>query len=624
MNDAVLDTHAADEVGKYHTYTRDFKNLNFTGRYYLKQNSQKHVEFRKNLHFYDSEFVSSQSVPSIINYEFATSGDDYYRALIQKYHDGEIVGSGPGGIGFNNLPENIKSQINKATEHFSYTKGNTAFNIIPYASFSAKPILGTRMAEKSMSEWAYYGNDNYMKVLTGKSLSDLKSGSTTGNSLEMAAIGRGASFRSLMNAAVNWTALIRQFYNGANDKQYYASLFAPELKVKSSDGEFNPIDTPFTQGAEVKFGNLDYKVTSAEWDHTLSTETDKVEQVKSPRFTELQAIAGAILDEAQIPSNEKVTWEINLSNGLNVETSFQYKRSALDNMLKVIKALDPRLNPVALMDAAKGEAGTRIVRSEYKDLLPADSAWETGLLPHLMKLGLMGIMESEASIDESTIADTMLQHAGTLGTGWLTWLSIFDDANLPDTVKHYSDIYKNDVKPVTDIITGQLEKFIQDDATALTLSSALAVKMKSSLTTFNLADLHKTTQEKLAKYDIAGFGSFDTWFTEFKAAKDVAKASRTSAQQLIVDDYNKIASLIATSLKKAKYFGNIELEKLSKEKLVKAMHAFDMLHGGATRPAIASIGNRKVPAPSIAKDFILTQGVRDGGNDFLSEIKIIK
>ncbi|MCK5867721.1 MAG: hypothetical protein KAG14_04915, partial [Mycoplasmataceae bacterium] len=328
---------------KYKIYNRNINDYESTGKYHLSLNDPKNISFKRNENYFDQKFISSKHNIKSITYTYQTEGDDFKRVLFQDFKEGTTVGSSIDGISYKSMLGAQKREVEYTSNEFSpmYIKGFTNKNILTSGSYSGWNVFGLSMSVKDPSTLKYYANENYYKLITGHTLTELLAGTDDGSMTE-SLVGRGASFRNLLNASINKAAVTSQKNGGGNTAQAYASLWAPELEVSTKTGDFHPVDESEINSVKAHYKNETVVVTPSEWAKSLTEITDPLEQLKAPldKFIKMQKMVGDMLDDAGIHKDEKVTFEIPFGNVSSFYTK-PYYSATMRRIMKVWRQLDP-------------------------------------------------------------------------------------------------------------------------------------------------------------------------------------------------------------------------------------------------------------------------------------------
>ena len=495
-------------------------------------------------------------------------------------------------------------------------------NNLSFGNYVGWNNLGLSMSAKKANSLKYFANDNYYKLITGHTLTELIAGTDDGSVLE-STVGRGATFRSILNTAINKEAATRQKSGGNNTSQAYTSMWAPELQISSSTGDFHPVDQSQFNSVRATNGSETVEVTSAEWKDILTKVTDPLLQLKAPaaKFVKLQAMMKNILDDAKIAAGTKVSFEIPIGNMTPFYNMEEYK-TTMDRIMKVWRMLDPRINPVYQVTPVVGGPIMHVSKPSPSQHVAGESKWTNYVLPRLLDASPIGSLTGTGKLTNSSVANVLLDNANDLGNGMFTWLSYFSDASLTSTMNSlYAPISKLTI-PLKTIFVDHFKNDISDIETKL--HSTIKSKIISSISGFNFDDVHKSSVLKMSEYDYAGLKPFSSWFDKFKDAKDTEESTRSADQKLIISDYSVLSTYISKTFRVSAYFGKAEEEKLSKDELIKGMSAFDRLVSNSANPLLnSSIGNRAHPSLAITKSWIKpVQNIRDGGHGFIDELLI--
>ena len=221
-------------------------------------------------------------------------------------------------------------------------------------------------AVKSVDEYTF--NDQYAELVFGLTRAQLKEGNQ--NTTASFFVDEGFEFRTLIQAAVNWDAYVKQVYQ--NQRVMWLNGAAQNAQFSNStknDSKPSPLyhyeEVNTLQFVDKTTGTARLiSVTPTEMiQHTSDHKNDNKKSLQSPKFDLIKQNMKNLLDgfyaKKNWSSDKKLTWEVVYpyadQNALIV--------TIMQDIVDVIKLLDPRLNPVLLVPKNAEEMILKIARN---------------------------------------------------------------------------------------------------------------------------------------------------------------------------------------------------------------------------------------------------------------------
>nr|AJN18571.1 oligopeptide ABC transporter substrate-binding protein [Mycoplasma struthionis] len=379
----------------------------YSGPYYAQGfvSGQSEI-FKKNTHFAEKAFAESKNTVNeiITNYQQKTlSPEEFNTNIFNLYRQG-TTSTTP----YSSLTEAQKQIVNQDPQGFGirlFKRENT--NSAPYDIIQTPFVFNNVTADYSF-------NDAYAQLMYGKTIEELKAGKGTGDAY---IYGTGLSFRTLLQAAINWNTVADVRTNGVSEA--WLAKLADGGNIGGKDQESSAEKTPFDVKDKINAlkavnkdkqlvdfgGNLGKDLNPSENDAAVRDRSNVNDKIKSAGYEKIKEAVKALLDEF-----ERTHQNVRPADGKYRFTSFypfinQSKEfgESLKFVKEAIEGLDSRIqldlvfftdnkdpNYVAYIN--QGANGTRNVGWSY-DYNSIGSgydglSWNWPLFPTLIKIGV--------------------------------------------------------------------------------------------------------------------------------------------------------------------------------------------------------------------------------------------
>ncbi|QSF13625.1 OppA family ABC transporter substrate-binding lipoprotein [Mycoplasma sp. Mirounga ES2805-ORL] len=273
-------------------YGVNYQDTLYVGHYvYLGYETSAQEEvWVKNTNYVDKDFANSKyNVNTIVRYwKNQMDNSQFQNAAWKKYKNGEIS-----IVQFSGMSRTDKNELE--TKSSTYGKqftqvlntneltANMGWNIIPgktdspvYNKVASHLLFGTPNADNGNIS----SEDSYVKLLSGTSV----------------------SFKSLLNAAINWEFIANK--TSSNQSKTWINELAKDGTIGGSDQLTNPKKTPNEYYQELNVikaykedGTLLLQITQEENEQYLKLENDERKKIKSAKHKELSEYVTALLDK---------------------------------------------------------------------------------------------------------------------------------------------------------------------------------------------------------------------------------------------------------------------------------------------------------------------------------------
>lgn len=370
--DAIDHSSAAYQTGLYWHGVSSRSSL-YSGPYYAKGYGNLSQTYIKNSHYYDEKFVNNQNTINSIVYKYQSNEvkpNIYQTRILQQYSNNELI-----RIGFSQLNDKQKEEVLRNESRYGLRYSQSLNKTQPYYQSILLPFAYN--AGEEQGENYYYFNDAYSLLMWGKTRAQLAKGLDDGSSFLK---GNGLSFRTIINAATNYSYLANKATSGVETA--YLGNVALDSSIGGSDqntttGAKTPrevIDELNQFFAIDKDGNKINFASSGDAKYTISTKENmeaelkakyEVDKAKSAVFEQLKAEMKKLLD-AFYEANPSL---VSKSNGQKVYEPIKFKlwypwsnlgdnlKSASETLTRVLSELDSRI--VAEVDWERDPAKNR-------------------------------------------------------------------------------------------------------------------------------------------------------------------------------------------------------------------------------------------------------------------------
>ncbi|MGL5438301.1 MAG: OppA family ABC transporter substrate-binding lipoprotein [Metamycoplasmataceae bacterium] len=343
----------ARKFGMY-TYGARREDILYASAYVPTAASENRITFTKNKYYSNDEYVNNKETLKEIIIEYSNVTDD---VTFQNQAFSSFQNKVLSEIDYSSLLPQQKEQIwgpdgNQYkqngllfTKKLNQTKsvGRTLLvsNISPI--IDADPVKQKQQRDAVRN--ANWLNDEYAKIFYGYDLETLWDGKVS--TTETYFSGTGLKLREYLLSAINWITYINNASSGtkvfwgnhaAENASFFPTSDNPEIRKTPLDfyNEVNSVgywDTA-TNGFQ-------YVTPKEMYDHFINNNSN-FEQYKSPAFDKVKVLVKELLDKEGVTTTKPIRWKIIYPYVATTET---IETRQLDELIKIIKALDPRLQP---------------------------------------------------------------------------------------------------------------------------------------------------------------------------------------------------------------------------------------------------------------------------------------
>ncbi|WP_412031439.1 OppA family ABC transporter substrate-binding lipoprotein [Metamycoplasma buccale] len=289
-------TKLAYRAGIY-WYGNATQNTLFSGAYYAKPRNGTIKELAKNPNYWDESFVKDETNIKSIIYKFQQqelSKSVYQNRVWNSYKQGTVS-----SLGFESLNSAQQQEANSNHKKYGlrYTK--------QVNKDKSQYYMVTTPFVNQLNESIYEFSDAYGKLMWGGTRKELSEGK--GNP-ETYVSGLGLSFRSILNAAVNWNEFMNVYSN--NTAKAWLAKVAPGSDIGGKDqltnnktpndyeDQVNSLSAIDVDGNKIDFGgSLGKELSPSENDKHTESIANKADRIKSAGFDKLKEAMKKLIEK---------------------------------------------------------------------------------------------------------------------------------------------------------------------------------------------------------------------------------------------------------------------------------------------------------------------------------------
>ncbi|WP_369085718.1 OppA family ABC transporter substrate-binding lipoprotein [Metamycoplasma spumans] len=397
----------AYKAGTY-WYGTSLKSTLFSGAYYGKGRLASSESIAKNMHSWDKEFVNrTDTINTITNLyqQKAVDAKEFTNSIFLKYEQGTLS-----QISYTQLTDSQKEKVSKEALSYGFRLFKKLNAKNPYYRLASNPFVNNRVKDL---KYNYAFNEAYAQLVFGTSIEDLKADKQNRDSYVS---GLGLSFRTILNAAINWDVVVGEMTGGVS-KAWVAKV-ADGSSIGGSDQQTskykNPADADDLvnalsavdkDGNIIDFGQFGREINPSENAKVNADKANIAEKLKSAGWDILKEKMAELLAEfdRQHPSlaDEKIEFSyfFPYSNApdkyLVAYEAFSKVVSELNPRIKLTvrtfnNIADPKVKDEFVAWRQDGLAGTNMVAWSYDyDSIGSGYdglSWTGNLIPTLVRL----------------------------------------------------------------------------------------------------------------------------------------------------------------------------------------------------------------------------------------------
>ncbi|WP_027120038.1 OppA family ABC transporter substrate-binding lipoprotein [[Mycoplasma] testudinis] len=346
------------EVRRYgiYWYGQDAINTLTVGPYYaMGYNSSGFREtWQLNKHYWDQSYVNDPSVLLVLQQlyqQVPQSASAYNTQLFRDYIQGVTSNAS-----YANLSDSDRATVDENAAQYGLARvpAPNVSNSITRQTPLLLPFRTTSDTGQALF------NDNYMKLVYGGTLDQVKNGTLT--KVLSHSAGEAAAFRSIVQAAINWES-VKQSIDTSGNSITWLSRLAPDSFIDGKDGSKNPRDPNNVvrvyseklntrqawnaNGTPVNGSDGTPLAITPKLNDAASRRGGENQSFQSAGFAQLQVAMKNLLDQffKENPTADKsIKWALSVDDSTN-PTAGQI--NAEKRVVDTIKLLDPegRLQP---------------------------------------------------------------------------------------------------------------------------------------------------------------------------------------------------------------------------------------------------------------------------------------
>lgn len=321
----------------------------FAGPYYAETYDATNYwrSYKKNSNYWDTEWVNADNNLKEIRMKYAKSSEidkeQFYKNQFTFYKNGDVT-----SFPYSQLSDIQKAEILKDKARFGYRFTMDINEANANYIFNTQPLVKTPPKGTDLNNWFLF-NDAYAKMLYGSTRQEIADGKQT---LDAYVRGTGLSFRTILDAAVNWNFFEYLRKNGAT-KPWVAKL-AEDGYVGGSEENTQTINDFYQRvnalSAYDKDGNLikyikngnEFSAITPEMNADVTGTTD-LEKMRSAGFDVLKQKLTELIAKFDTENPSLA------GQDFTIETYFPWQnldakyKNALDTLATFYSQLNPRL-----------------------------------------------------------------------------------------------------------------------------------------------------------------------------------------------------------------------------------------------------------------------------------------
>ncbi|VEU78791.1 Uncharacterised protein [Metamycoplasma arthritidis] len=386
-------------------YGSAIENTLYAGNYYVSSTAPLTTELVKNTHYWDADWVKDETRLKKIIFKYQQRPQEkeiFSTRTWNLYKQGQLS-----SIPFSTLTQAQQQEAIRNATKLGLTYRKPENRTRPYWFSLTTPWV--RTTDKANAKNFYGFSDAYGKMMWGGTKEELAEDKADSKTYFN---GLGLSFRTILNAAINWEFFASQS-TGGQGRAWLAKV-AEASSIGGSDQVSNPkkpidfdekINSLFAidvNGKKIDFGGtLGKELSLKENSEAIKNKDDITEKIKSAGFAKLKEEMKKVIDkfDQDNPTLKDQDFEYNIFYPyLNPDVNLG---NAIDLVIEAAKALNPRIklkfvfgqsaeDPVFNSYRYKGAVGTVVaswgydydsIGSGYDGL-----SWNGAFIPSLVKI----------------------------------------------------------------------------------------------------------------------------------------------------------------------------------------------------------------------------------------------
>ncbi|WP_373436165.1 OppA family ABC transporter substrate-binding lipoprotein [Metamycoplasma equirhinis] len=273
------------------------RTLLHVGPYYLESAKNQKVTLRKNQHYWDKTWTEAKDTINTIIFQHQSAAMDaklFTDTMFNKFEQGTLS-----QLAYQSLSETQKQRVSKNPGKYGLRLAKTLNTKSPFYRMFTTPWVASGNAN-------YGFNDAYAKLMWDATVEEIRKGEMNADSYVS---GLGLSFRSILNAAINWDT-----YAGiisSNQSEAWVAKIANGSEISGSNQSTSSIKTPEdvkdqinalsaigVDGKKIDFGGtLGKELSPSENADAIKNKSSTADKLKSAGFNKLKEEIAKVIEK---------------------------------------------------------------------------------------------------------------------------------------------------------------------------------------------------------------------------------------------------------------------------------------------------------------------------------------
>lgn len=325
-------------------YGNSFKTTLYAGHYYVSKAGNSQLVLTKNKHYWDESWVKDDTTIQEMVHTYQPTPLDqkiFSDTVFNKYNQGTAS-----HLSYAQLSDSQKNTIaNNPNKYGLRLKRSLNSDSPLYRMFSSPFVPGKK------NEYGF--SDAYAKMMWGATKEELKQGKVNPSTYIS---GTGLSFRTIINAAINWNTYASSL--SSNQNHAWIAKIANGSLIGGKDQDTSKMKTPEDildrinslyaidlNGNKIDFGgSLGKELSPSENDEAIKNKANTIDRLKSAGFNKLKEELQKLIDKFDNENPTLKDQEFQIYYLYPFVNASNTEINAWKELEKVFKELNPRLS----------------------------------------------------------------------------------------------------------------------------------------------------------------------------------------------------------------------------------------------------------------------------------------
>ncbi|AXE60645.1 oligopeptide ABC transporter substrate-binding protein [[Mycoplasma] phocae] len=373
----------------------------YAGPYYLSEAQNSRQIMKKNTHYWEKSWVEADDTIEEIVYLYQSSPIEPKLFSDTSYH--KYIQGTVSDIAYSTLSTSQKGEIARNPKKFGLRQIRRKNDKAPYYRMVATPFVNSGLT-------TYGFNDAYAKMMWGKTVQQIREGETDAKTFIS---GTGLSFRTILNAAINWDTYASNTSSG--QAQSWVAKVPDGANINGSDQStaknktaedvadiINGLSAIDADGKLIDFGSdLGKSLRPSKNEEAVKDKSNTSDKLKSAGFEKLKAEMKRLIEKFDKDNPTLANQKFQISYLFPFVAAPDNLQKGWKDVIDVIKELNPRIdlevkyfsdatNPQFQTWRFDGVNGSQIVSwsNDYNGIGSSYDglSWAAGLIPTLVKI----------------------------------------------------------------------------------------------------------------------------------------------------------------------------------------------------------------------------------------------